>query len=228
MKVRLLNAGHSALGYAGYLAGFTTIDAVASDPLFQSYLRRFFQEVEVTLDPLPDVDFRAYQASLISRFSNRNIKDDILRICKDGSAKIPGFILPTLQDVVALIQTSTATSNRSSSSSVLSYTCLCFVVASWIAFVVRAATVPQEQPDQRLLLDDPERQRLMALVQQGTSAGGASSVGDVGCMAHAFMSDRRLFGDLIDNTALVSLVQQHYRCITTQGVLVAVQQLQLI
>lgn len=150
IKVRLLNAGHSALGYAGHLAGFTYIDEVASDSTFQRYLLTFFGEVSNTLDPVVGVDIVAYQRTLLARFSNPAIKDQILRICKDGSAKIPGFIVPTLRELLAASS---------------SHTSVAFVIASYMAFL-RACVA------NNALLDDPEKERLLTLMNSsGGSAG---------------------------------------------------------
>src|SRR3712207_9254354 len=39
MKTRLLNAGHSAIAYLGYLAGHRTTDEELLDPVFRTFLR---------------------------------------------------------------------------------------------------------------------------------------------------------------------------------------------
>jgi mannitol 2-dehydrogenase len=96
IKIRCLNGGHSALGYAGFLAGFPTIDETANDETFEKYLRLYFKEVSVTLDAVEGIELPQYQDDLVERFSNMQVKDDVLRICKDGSSKIPGFVLPTV------------------------------------------------------------------------------------------------------------------------------------
>jgi mannitol 2-dehydrogenase len=101
MKLRLLNASHAAMGYLGYLAGFRYINDVVLDPEFQSYVRRMMdEEVTPLLDPVPGIDLTAYKAKLIERFSNPAIRDQVLRICQDGSGKIPKFIVPSIKEAV--------------------------------------------------------------------------------------------------------------------------------
>ena len=102
MKLRLLNAGHSALGYLGWLAGFRTIDQVASDPQFQTFLRRLWdEEVTPLLSPVPGISLNDYKATLLTRFANPRIGDQVARICLDGSAKMPTFLLPSVHEQLA-------------------------------------------------------------------------------------------------------------------------------
>lgn len=102
MKLRLLNASHSVMGYLGYLAGYETIDSVIGDPDFERLVRRIMQEeVRLLLRPLPGIDLDAYCNTLVRRFSNPTIKDQVSRICMDGSGKMPKFILPSIRENLA-------------------------------------------------------------------------------------------------------------------------------
>ena len=102
MKIRLLNAGHSVLGILGSIDGHNTIDDCIGDPLFATYLRRFM-DVEATpvLGRVEGIDLEDYKASLIERFGNANIKDNLARICLESSSKIPKFLLPTINENLA-------------------------------------------------------------------------------------------------------------------------------
>jgi mannitol 2-dehydrogenase len=99
MKIRLLNAGHSLLGFSGSLYGCNTIDETVRIPLFRSFLREFM-DIEVTpvLGELEGISIEDYKDSLIQRFGNKNIKDKLSRICLESSAKIPRFLLPTVKE----------------------------------------------------------------------------------------------------------------------------------
>ncbi|WP_372760639.1 mannitol dehydrogenase family protein [Pseudoalteromonas sp.] len=102
MKIRLLNAGHSVLGLLGALHGYDTIDETISDPLFARYLRRFMDtEVTPLLAPLAGIDLENYKDTLIERFANPNIKDSLARICSESSAKLPKFIIATINENLA-------------------------------------------------------------------------------------------------------------------------------
>lgn len=97
MKLRLLNAGHSVLGILGSIYGHKTIDECVSDMLFAKYLRNFMDlEATPTLDAVEGIDLAAYKDSLIERFGNPNIKDNLARICLESSSKLPVFLIPTI------------------------------------------------------------------------------------------------------------------------------------
>ena len=102
MKLRLLNASHSAMGYLGYVAGYRTVDAMMANPFFRAYIQRQMRdEVAPLLRPVPGIDLEAYQRTLIERFCNSKIGDQASRICLGGSAKVPKFLLPPLHDALA-------------------------------------------------------------------------------------------------------------------------------
>ncbi|MCO8121524.1 mannitol dehydrogenase family protein [Stieleria sp. TO1_6] len=97
MKLRLLNAGHSVLGLLGSVFGYQTIDQTVGDDLFATFLQGFFDdEASPVLDAVEGIDLRQYKATLIERFSNPNIKDNLARICLESSSKLPVFLLPTI------------------------------------------------------------------------------------------------------------------------------------
>lgn len=102
MKLRLLNAGHSVLGILGALHGYATIDQAASDPEFNLFLRSYMDvEAGPILTDLESINLEEYKENLIERFQNKNIKDQVSRICLQSSAKIPKFVLPTVRGQLA-------------------------------------------------------------------------------------------------------------------------------
>ena len=99
MKIRLLNAGHSVLGIFGALMGIQTIDACTENPQLRKVLRKFWdEEATPVLDKVKGIDLDDYKDSLIERFANPNIKDNVSRICSESSAKLPKFLFPTIID----------------------------------------------------------------------------------------------------------------------------------
>ena len=102
MKLRLLNAGHSVLGLLGALHGHPTINACIEDQTFKSYLRAYLdQEATPILGNIEGIDLEDYKDSLLERFANPNIKDSVSRICSESSAKLPKFLMATIQDNLA-------------------------------------------------------------------------------------------------------------------------------
>ena len=99
MKLRLLNAGHSVLGLLGSLHGHPTIDTCIADPLFARFVRSFMDgEATPVLEPVEGIDLESYKDTLIQRFGNPSIKDDLSRICLESSSKLPKFLLPTVHE----------------------------------------------------------------------------------------------------------------------------------
>jgi mannitol 2-dehydrogenase len=98
MKLRLLNAGHQALCYFGYLAGYRLVHEAAQDPLLRAFLRGYMDgEATPTLAPVPGVDLDDYKRTLIERFSNPEVRDTIARLCAESSDRIPKWLLPVVR-----------------------------------------------------------------------------------------------------------------------------------
>jgi mannitol 2-dehydrogenase len=98
MKLRLLNAGHQALGYLGYLVGYEYVHEAAIDPRFKTFVRTYMDaEATPTLLPVPGVDLAAYKGQLLDRFSNPEIRDTLKRLCAESSDRIPKWVLPVLR-----------------------------------------------------------------------------------------------------------------------------------
>ncbi len=98
MKIRLLNASHMLIGYLGSVSGYTYVYEVMADPLFLQAVTNLMDEVTPTLQPVPGIDLANYKKTLIERFSNPKIRDQLPRLCLNGSAKIPKFVLGSLRD----------------------------------------------------------------------------------------------------------------------------------
>ncbi|AWB91455.1 mannitol dehydrogenase family protein [Aeromicrobium chenweiae] len=102
MKLRLLNASHQVMGYLGSLAGLTHVHDAAHDEDFSRLIEGYMEhEGEPTLQPVPDVDFAEYRASLMERFGNASIADTLARQCVDGSERLPKFLLPVVRAQLA-------------------------------------------------------------------------------------------------------------------------------
>jgi mannitol 2-dehydrogenase len=97
MKLRLLNASHQALAYAGMLGGYDYAHEAATDPAIVELVRRYMDdEATPTLDPVPGVDLAAYKAELMARFANPYVRDTLGRLATDASDRIPKFLIPVV------------------------------------------------------------------------------------------------------------------------------------
>jgi mannitol 2-dehydrogenase len=101
MKIRLLNGGHQAIGFLGFLLGHEDVHEAVSDPLLALFLNQYLDvSVTPTLQIPESVDLTAYKASIVERFSNPQIADPLTRICADSSDRIPKFVLPVVRDLL--------------------------------------------------------------------------------------------------------------------------------
>jgi fructuronate reductase/mannitol 2-dehydrogenase len=99
MKTRMLNGAHCAIGYAGSLAGYERIDEAVQDPALGAFLDGMMgEEVAPALGPVPGIDLDAYRRSLMQRFANRGVADQLSRLCRNGSSKVPNHIVASIRE----------------------------------------------------------------------------------------------------------------------------------
>jgi mannitol 2-dehydrogenase len=148
LKLRLLNASHSAMGYLGYLAGYRQIHEVMEDHVFKEFIRRLMDdEVTPLLPPVPGIDVDDYKRSLLERFANPKIGDQLARICLNGSAKVPKFLLPSIAEAL---------------SSGLPYRLLALAVAGWMRYLQGA-----DDHGTAITVEDPQAAALTTLARKG-------------------------------------------------------------
>ncbi|MGO9336010.1 MAG: mannitol dehydrogenase family protein [Terracidiphilus sp.] len=150
-KMRLLNGGHSAIGYAADLLGHKTIADAMADPLLHELLEHFMAEVRPTLFQLPGIDLTTYAATIVKRFSNSAIQDQVARICSDGCTKMAKFIVPSLVDLLEGREFPRV---------------LPFVIASWLHYLRG-----YDESGRKLTISDPS----LAYLQPFLGAGGGEA-----------------------------------------------------
>jgi mannitol 2-dehydrogenase len=101
VKKRLLNGVHSAIGYLGYLGGYRTTAEVMADPSYAAFVRALMDEIVPLLPSPPGLDVPAYADFVFQRLANPAIADDLSRLCRRGSVKMPSYLLPSLHEAVA-------------------------------------------------------------------------------------------------------------------------------
>lgn len=104
-KIRLLNATHSCIAWAGTLVGYQYIHEGTHDARIRQMAYDY-----VTTDVIPcldtparpsPLDLAAYRDTVLDRFGNAAILDTNQRVAADGFSKIPGFIAPTVRECLA-------------------------------------------------------------------------------------------------------------------------------
>ncbi|WP_414451122.1 D-arabinitol 4-dehydrogenase [Burkholderia sp. 22PA0099] len=100
-KIRILNATHSCIAWAGTLAGLSYIHEGTHDPAIRALAHAYVSDdVIPSLTPSP-LDLARYRDVVLERFGNPYILDTNQRVAADGFSKIPGFIAPTFVDCFA-------------------------------------------------------------------------------------------------------------------------------
>ena len=97
-KIRILNATHSCIAWAGTLVGLNYIHEGTLDADINKFAYEYVTEdVIPCLTPSP-LDLERYRDVVLERFSNPYIQDTNQRVAADGFSKLPGFIAPTLSE----------------------------------------------------------------------------------------------------------------------------------
>jgi mannitol 2-dehydrogenase len=99
MKIRLLNASHQVMTHVGILLGHTSTDGAMADPDIRRLVRETMDlEVTPLLPAVPGIDLEDYKATLMVRFANPAIRDQLSRNAVDASVRIPTFVLPSVSE----------------------------------------------------------------------------------------------------------------------------------
>ncbi len=97
-KIRILNASHSCIAWAGTLLGYHYIhEGVVNADIRQMAHDYVSEDVIPCLTPSP-LNLANYRDVVLDRFSNPHLADTNQRVAMDGFSKIPGFIVPTLRE----------------------------------------------------------------------------------------------------------------------------------
>lgn len=108
-KIRILNASHSCIAWAGTLVGQDYIhQSTQTQEIKEMAWEYVTQDVIPSLMPSP-LDLEAYRDVVLARFANPFIRDTNQRVAADGLSKIPGFITPTLLETYQRGETPRAT-----------------------------------------------------------------------------------------------------------------------
>lgn len=101
MKLSLLNASHTLLSYPSFLGGYRKVDEAMKDERIRKFVREFMDLDFTPYVPAPgNTDLNAYKQTLIERFSNSSVSDQVARLCFDGLSKFPVYVIPHLSQMV--------------------------------------------------------------------------------------------------------------------------------
>jgi len=102
-KIRMLNAGHSAIAWAGTLLNHRFIHQAIADPRVRRIAHDYLSEqvIPSLRAARSPVDLPAYRDTVLARFGNAALADTCRRVIADSWSKLPGFIVPTLRERLA-------------------------------------------------------------------------------------------------------------------------------
>ncbi len=104
-KIRLLNATHSCIAWAGTLVGYLYIHEGTHDPVIRKMAFDYVTDDVIPVLDTPEhpcpINLGQYRDVVLDRFGNPAIQDTNQRVAMDGFSKIPGFMAPTFRERLA-------------------------------------------------------------------------------------------------------------------------------
>ncbi len=104
-KIRVLNATHCCVAWAGSLRGLRYVHEGMAVPEIRQMAYDYVTNGAMPCLDTPEhpspIDLAAYRDVVLARFGNPHLLDTNQRVAMDGYSKIPGFIVPTLRECIA-------------------------------------------------------------------------------------------------------------------------------
>lgn len=102
VKVRMLNASHILLAFPGILLGYRHVDEALRDPDLERFVNAYLERDVIPRLTAPEgLDPQEYRRSVLSRFSNPAMADQLLRVGGDGSSKVQVYWTETVRRTLA-------------------------------------------------------------------------------------------------------------------------------
>ena len=95
-KLRLLNASHSYLAYAGLLAGHEFVHEAIADPSLFAGVNALWDEAASTVSAPASASLDQYRTALLDRFAVPAMRHQLAQIATDGSIKMRERLVPIL------------------------------------------------------------------------------------------------------------------------------------
>jgi D-arabinitol 4-dehydrogenase len=182
-KIRLLNAAHSCIAWAGTLVGYQYIHEGTHDAAIRKFAFDYATNDVIPVlsspkNPSP-IDLVAYRNVVLDRFGNPAIRDTNQRVAMDGYSKIPGFIAPTIRERLALGE---------------SIASVAILPALFLAYLLRWH----------------KGQITYVYQDQAMNADAAHAMCDAADPIAAFCADAVLWGDLTNDSRLVAAMRKAF------------------
>ncbi len=182
-KIRLLNATHSCIAWAGTLIGFLYIHEGTHHPAIRKMAYDYVTDDAIPVLHSPEkpcpLDLAAYRDVVLDRFGNASIADTNQRVAMDAFSKIPGMIAPTIRDRLSRDETMDS---------------VAMLPALFLAYLQRwhAGQIPYTYHDQAM---DPK---------------AAHTICDAADTIAAYAADTTLWGEMANDPRLVNALRNAY------------------
>ncbi len=180
-KIRLLNATHSCIAWAGTLVNYLYIHEGTQDPVIRRLAFDYVTDDVIPVLDTPEkpcpINLARYRDVVLDRFANPAICDTNQRVAMDGFSKMPGFIAPTIRQRLATGAT---------------FDSVAMLPALFLAYLQRwhAGKIPYTYQDQAM---DPAVAHAMCEASDPVAA---------------FCADVPLWGDLAGDPRLIETVRR--------------------
>ncbi len=149
IKLRFLNASHSAVSYIGLLLGYKFVHEVMEDYDCYQFIRNFMNlEVLPIISAPKDFNKSQYITLVLERFKNPYLNDELQRISMDGSYKIKIRLLDTIKNRLS-------DKNCSYSS---------FIITCWLKFLFG-----KDINNKLIEINDPNKETLLGIINNNHS-----------------------------------------------------------
>ena len=182
-KIRLLNATHSCIAWAGTLAGYRYIHEGTHDDAIRQMAYDYVTDDAIPVLHTPEqpcpIDLERYRDVVLDRFGNPAIADTNQRVAMDAFSKIPGMIAPTIRDQLARLG---------------SFDSVAMLPALFLAYLQRwhAGQIPYDYQDQAM---DP---------------AVAHAICDAADPVAAYAADATLWGEMASDPRLVATLRKAF------------------
>ena len=101
MKLNLLNASHTLMAYPAFLCGYRKVDDAIRNERILKLVRDFMDsDTGPHIQTPGNMDLECYKQTILERFGNNSVSDQITRLCSDGLSKFPVYIIPILKKMI--------------------------------------------------------------------------------------------------------------------------------
>ncbi|WP_447921741.1 mannitol dehydrogenase family protein [Achromobacter aegrifaciens] len=208
LKLRMVNAPHSAFAYLGSMLGLSTNSEAAATPALRRYVDDMMRlELAPTLRGVPQSALDEYRLRFLARVANPALPHRTRQVAMDGSQKVPQRLLAAIRD----------RKQRGDD-----FSRLAMAVAAWLHYLRG-----YDEQGAAYSIQDPLAGALAKLLARAEVAATASASSQAAHRRAMVVSGfRPVFGDLGKKPAFVEALALHWERLRVLGVLGALEALE--